>query len=259
MSGAGGSGGSAAQPAAWGQVQAGMFPNPTPPAPLAYPHQPLPNDSVYYSIDVECVATGTTHNARAVGQISLVDQYERGILNLYVKPAQPVVSYLSPLSGLTEEVLAREGMPLDQALQCLRMYLPKEAILVGQNIQQDVSWLGLKEGVDFAELRDLAGLYRVWNPKYNSWSVFGQDHVAKILLGWDVEGRAHNAVEDACKSIRLFHLFNKLKDTPEWDKAQAMLLAIPPGPSFAKRYPTFEGCCMGNRRTCTCGAPFFVS
>ena len=26
----------------------------------------------YYSIDVECVATGTDHNSRAVGQISLV-------------------------------------------------------------------------------------------------------------------------------------------------------------------------------------------
>ncbi len=32
---------------------------------------------IYYSIDVECVATGTDHNTRAVGQISLVDQYEQ--------------------------------------------------------------------------------------------------------------------------------------------------------------------------------------
>lgn len=31
----------------------------------------------YYSIDVECVATGTDHNSRAVGQIALVDQYEQ--------------------------------------------------------------------------------------------------------------------------------------------------------------------------------------
>ncbi len=34
-------------------------------------------ESLYYSIDVECVATGTDHNARAVGQVSLVDQYEQ--------------------------------------------------------------------------------------------------------------------------------------------------------------------------------------
>jgi RNA exonuclease 4 len=36
----------------------------------------------YYSIDVECVATGTDHNSRAVGQIALVDQYEQ------VRPAE---------------------------------------------------------------------------------------------------------------------------------------------------------------------------
>jgi hypothetical protein len=32
---------------------------------------------LYYSIDVECVATAPDHNARAVAQIALVDQYER--------------------------------------------------------------------------------------------------------------------------------------------------------------------------------------
>jgi RNA exonuclease 4 len=31
----------------------------------------------YYSIDVECVATGTDHNSRAVGQIALVNQFEQ--------------------------------------------------------------------------------------------------------------------------------------------------------------------------------------
>ncbi len=31
----------------------------------------------HYSIDVECVATGTDHNSRAVAQIALVDQYEQ--------------------------------------------------------------------------------------------------------------------------------------------------------------------------------------
>lgn len=41
-----------------------------------YQQQPM-QYAQYYSIDVECVATGTDHNSRAVGQIALVDQYER--------------------------------------------------------------------------------------------------------------------------------------------------------------------------------------
>lgn len=32
--------------------------------------------------------------------VHLQDQYERVILNLYVKPQQQIVSYLTPLTGL---------------------------------------------------------------------------------------------------------------------------------------------------------------
>lgn len=60
---------------------------------------PAQQRMAYYSLDVECVATAKTHNARAVAQFSLVDQYEQVILNIYVKPDLPVVSYLTPLTG----------------------------------------------------------------------------------------------------------------------------------------------------------------
>ena len=46
------------------------------------------------------------------------------------------------------------------------------------------------------------------------------------------------------------------KDLRQDVRVQEKLLAIPPEPSFAKRFPTFEGVCMGNRKTCRCGAPF---
>ena len=65
------------------------------------------------------------------------------------------------------------------------------------------------------------------------------------------------AVGDAIKSIRLFKLHQQLQANPEqWAQAQATLLATPPQPSFARQNPSFEGVCMGNRKTCTCGAPF---
>jgi len=38
---------------------------------------------------------------------------------------------------------------------------------------------------------------------------------------------------------------------------QVKTLSTPVGPSFAVANPTFEGCCMGNRKTCKCGAPFY--
>jgi RNA exonuclease 4 len=71
-------------------------------------------------------------------------------------------------------------------------------------------------------LVDLSGLYRVWNPKFKTWSVFSQDHLATVLLGWDVQNSSHDAVGDAIKSIRLYNLYNTLQaDAAGWQKAQA--------------------------------------
>lgn len=94
---------------------------------------------------------------------------------------------------MSKEILDTQGIPLSHALHLLRTMLPKDAILVGQNISKDVEWLGLKYGQDFQELKDLTGLFRVKNPKYNSFSVFSQDHLVKTLLNWDVSG-SHDAV-----------------------------------------------------------------
>ena len=176
--------------------------------------------------------------------------YPQVLLNLYVRPEVPVTSYLTPLTGLTKEKLESQGQLLGQSISLLKATLPKTAILVGQNIGQDVGWLGLKEGTDFTSMMDLAGMYRVWNEQYNTWSIFGQDHVAKVLLGWEAQegGAEHDAVTDAVKSIRLFNYHQTLQATPgAMEQAQRALLAAPVAPSFAKRYPTFDGvsCWMG--------------
>ncbi len=60
------------------------------------------------------------------------------------------------------------------------------------------------------ELVDLVGLYRVFNPQYQGFTVFGQDFLAKHLLGWDTDGKSHDAVGDAIKSIQLFKLHQQL-------------------------------------------------
>jgi RNA exonuclease 4 len=80
-----------------------------------------------------------------------------------------------------------------------------------------------------------------------------------VLLGADPATlEQHSAAGDAQKSIRLFNYYQQLQATPgAWEAAQQALLAAPPSASFARRNPSYEGVCMGNRKTCTCGAPFF--
>ena len=53
------------------------------------------------------------------------------------------------LYRLSEDLINQQGVSLQQALHLVRHVLPKEAILVGQNIGKDVQWLELKEGSDF--------------------------------------------------------------------------------------------------------------
>ena len=86
---------------------------------------------------------------------------------------------------------------------------------------------------------------------------FGLDHCVATWLG--APRLAHDAVMDAFHSMSLFNCYRSVQAQggDALAQLQRKTLSTPPEPSFAKRHPTFEGCCMGNRKTCTCGAPFF--
>ena len=93
-------------------------------------------------IDVECVATGTTHHDRSISQIALVNLADTVICDLYVVPEKPIVSYLTPLTGCDEKLLNERGTSLEQALETLRTSLAtlkaetgSLVTLVGQNIR----------------------------------------------------------------------------------------------------------------------------
>ena len=63
-------------------------------------------------------------------------------------------SHMPPRS-LTRELLESQAVPLPEALQILRQYLPRHAVLVGQSIGKDIEWLQLREGQDY-QVRDAA-------------------------------------------------------------------------------------------------------
>ena len=242
-------------------------PGACPPAPAPVPIPPhavvdIPADVPVYSIDVECVASGVQHHDRVTAQIALVDVHENVVLNLYVLPAVPVVSYLSPLTGVTEALLSEKGVPLEAAMADLRAALPSTAVLVGQNIGKDVEWLGLEYGTDYGSLVDLAGLLRAYDPKRKRYSMFGLDHYATAWLGpaaGRADGEAHDAAADALNSVRLFNAYVAVQHDAALVQAKAAAaIALPVTPSFAKACGgIFEGCCQGNKKTCKCGAPFF--
>merc|ERR1719199_2503438 len=141
------------------------------------------------SIDVECVATGTKWNDREPGQIGLATVARpNGQAGLperrcwYVKPDAEVKSYLTPLTGLDANLVKAKGVPLAEAMRSLRPLLSPDTVLVGQNIGQDIKWLGLEEGRDYAKTVDLADVLQFFDPVERRYRVFSLEHTAKTWL-----------------------------------------------------------------------------
>lgn len=133
-------------------------------------------------------------------------------------------------------------MIVADAMVLLRAHLPPNAILVGQNIQSDVHWLQLAEGVDYHSFIDLATLFRVWDGNRGSYITFSQDHCASVWLGMPQRPH-HDAVTDAAISVALFNAYRQVQwDPNQFREMQARTLSAPRIPGFSSLYPIVDNC-----------------
>ena len=237
----------------------------------------------FVSVDVECVATGKRHDARAVSLVAVVDKNERVLLKKKVKPVEPVVSYLTPLTGLRAGDLD-DGDSLESAIAEVRALLGPDVVLVGQGVKSDVEWLQLREGVDYERTIELAELFKTYNPRYSNYSYFSLSHEANTLLGQGAFGMGgaelrmrkccynncfvsasvpagfiadqHDPATDAKASVQLFKKY--YANSALLAQAKQKLLHNRPPPSWAKRNNyRWKGVCMAAfmPKMCFCGAP----
>ena len=135
----------------------------------------------FLSVDVECVATGIRHDAREVCYVSVVDADEKILLSKKVKPEKPVVSYLTPLTGIRKGDLDNGEKLLDVIAE-VKSLLGPDVVLVGQRIKSDINWLQLQQGTDFAEFVELAEMFKTYNRRYGSISHFTLSLEANTLI-----------------------------------------------------------------------------
>ena len=135
----------------------------------------------FVSVDVECVATGKRHDERTPCLVAVVEKNERVLLEKKVKPVEPVVSYLTPLTGLCAGDLD-DGDSLENVIAEVKALLGPDVVLVGQGVKSDVEWLQLREGVDYQRTVELAELFKTYNPRYRNYSYFSLSHEANTLL-----------------------------------------------------------------------------
>jgi len=196
----------------------------------------------YYVLKVSCVATGYGADDRAVGHIALVDFNLKTVANVFVKPELPITSYLAPLTSLTPALLDKYGYPLEKAVEIIQTELPKNGVVVGQNICMDLQWLGLKIGTDCAGAVDLRDLWRCWSAYYNSYTHYSLPHQAKCVLGM-VRMEQHSASSDALCSMKLLHyyLWCRYYNMAMFHHKVGVLSSTKIEQSFGKRNPVYEG------------------
>ena len=139
----------------------------------------LPNN--FFCIDVEAVATGRGHSDRAPCLVAVMDKDERVLLRKTIKVDKPIVSYLTPLTGIgPRDLLASESY--EEVVRQVKALLGRDAVLVGQCVNSDIKRMQLEEGKDYASTVELCDLFKTYNSRYNNYSFFSLAHEANMLL-----------------------------------------------------------------------------
>ena len=211
------------------------------------------------SVDVEAVASGPGHKDRVPAWVAVVDGSGATILDRIIS-VDTIFSPLTMVTGLTLEDIKTRGAELTEVLAAVRAELGSDVVLVGQNVQSDVDWLGLRPGIDFMRLVDLSEVFKVWNPRFSRWDRFGLAQEAYGLLGFKMQGEsAHSPVVDAQVSVRLYQEW--VLPAGKADEGTKILQQM----RLKKQFeflrnpipPTVDGVCMRRftPRECSCGQP----
>jgi hypothetical protein len=224
--------------------------------------QPVPPGPLF-SIDVECVADGTGHNDRTPCEIAMVDGEGNPVFHRYIDVRPYVVSYLTEVTGLSEDTLASASAErvssLERAIADLKAALPPTAVLVGSSVSSDIRWLGLEEGKDFSAAVDLVRVFELPAPAADPSSPGGGRAVRfslralalRLLRQTGFQDTSHDPMEDARVSVTLYTRFASTREA--WEKAIALLRVS--APTTSKVPASIEGVCMRKyqRNQCTCG------
>jgi DNA polymerase III epsilon subunit-like protein len=212
----------------------------------------------------------------------MVDSEGRVLADIVIRPPKDgagVVSYLTPLTGLTSEMcLGPDAKSLEEAIDIVKGLLSKDAVLVGQAIDHDVEWLGLVPGKDFERMLDISEIFRqrmpsvlgqaagvlkkkeeegVEHPAGSSdpssdeylgfatrYRHFSLRHVCLNLLGEDIQSGVHDPIVDAKYSLALFHKYRNSSVT-QLRIVRDGLHRAPITPGFAaENTPVIDGVCV---------------
>ena len=160
------------------------------------------DSSPLFAIDCEMVSTTHDSTIGDVARISVINEEGECIYDTYVKPSTQIIDYRTIYSGITAEVLENVTTTLADVKVKLKELVPRDAILVGQSLENDLHSLKLYHPyiIDTALLFTNNSRHK---PKLRL--------LAQRLLKTQIQkfGDGHSSIEDALTCMKLVQL--KLK------------------------------------------------
>ncbi|KAF7662363.1 hypothetical protein LDENG_00237440 [Lucifuga dentata] len=158
------------------------------------------DSSPLYGLDCEMCLT---EKGNELARVSLVDSDGNCVLDELVKPQNHIINYLTRFSGITAAMLRPITTTLREVQAKIRKLLPRDAVLVGHSIENDLKALKLIH----PHVIDTSLLYR---------KEFGQKFKLKVLAETVLkrqiqheEKLGHNPTEDAVAALELAQYFIK--------------------------------------------------
>ncbi|XP_055767380.1 RNA exonuclease 5-like isoform X2 [Salvelinus fontinalis] len=156
------------------------------------------DSSPLYGLDCEMCLT---ERGSELTRISLVDSRGSCVLDELVKPPNRILNYLTQFSGITRAILQPITTTLREVQSKLKKVLPRDAVLVGHSLENDLSALNLIH----PHVIDTSLLYR---------REFGQKFKLKVLAETVLkkqiqteERKGHDPTEDAQAALELAQYF----------------------------------------------------
>jgi RNA exonuclease 4 len=107
----------------------------------------MSEEEQFFSLDVECFATGDGHSDRAPVTVAVVNSNAEVVLDKVIdmSPGVAVASFFTELTGISEETYSSmEKSTLDEVIQQVKEIIGPNAVIVGQGIQNDIKWLRVR-------------------------------------------------------------------------------------------------------------------
>ncbi|EDV27965.1 uncharacterized protein TRIADDRAFT_20882, partial [Trichoplax adhaerens] len=142
-----------------------------------------------------------TNTGDSIARVALVDEYYNVIVDTYVLPDDPIIDYRTRYSGITSDDLIGVKIRLNDVHELLKAALPKDAILVGHSLENDLRAMRMI----WNNIIDTSVQFS--NPKSPT-SKPSLKFLASEYLQCQIQENenGHSPVEDAITCMKLIHL-----------------------------------------------------